>query len=144
MTQKWNERFMQMAITTASWSKDPKRKVGCVIVNQDKIILSTGFNGFPRGVRDDARLIDRDIKLLMIVHAEANAIASAARQGHSLIGSTMYVNSEICSQCAALAIQAGIIHIVMKKVDRCTSWRMSHDIAKEMLSDIGVTWEEEL
>src|SRR5262249_34948581 len=49
----WDERFMLLALQIASWSKEKGRRVGAVIVGPDKEIRSTGFNGFPRGVRDD-------------------------------------------------------------------------------------------
>ena len=49
---KWNVRFMQMAQLISTWSKDASTKVGCVIVSPEKVILSMGYNGFPRGVDD--------------------------------------------------------------------------------------------
>ena len=53
MSDKWDERFLDLATHISGWSKDPSTKVGCVVVGEDREIRSTGFNGFPRGISDD-------------------------------------------------------------------------------------------
>lgn len=111
MTDKWIARFIRQAQHTATWSKDPRRKVGCVIVDKDYNILSGGFNGFPRGISDDLRLHDKEIKNRLIVHAEANAIAAAARNGHSVKGASAFISNFPCRPCAGLLIQAGIKNV---------------------------------
>src|ERR1700733_10470099 len=94
---KWALRFLRVAMEIASWSKDPRHKVGCVIVDDDRNQLSGGYNGFPRRVADDHRLEDsthtvaESEKLLIMIHAEANAVAAAARNGHSIKGSIVYI-----------------------------------------------------
>lgn len=108
MTDKWVARFIRQAQHTSNWSKDPRRKVGCVIVDNDYNILSGGFNGFPRGISDDLRLQDKEVKNRLIVHAEANAIAAAARNGHSVKNATAFISNFPCRPCAGLLIQAGI------------------------------------
>ena len=72
--KKWDLRFLEMARNAASWSKDPSTKVGAIIVDDDKRVISVGYNGFPKGVRDDERLDDRQEKYKIIVHAERNAL----------------------------------------------------------------------
>ena len=63
MSTKWDQRFLKLAEHISGWSKDPSTKVGCVVVGEDREIRSTGFNGFPRGIADDAaRLEDREQK----------------------------------------------------------------------------------
>jgi dCMP deaminase len=114
MTEKWICRFMNMAIETSKWSKDPRRKVGCIIVDEDYNTLSGGFNGFPRRIKDDNRLEDKIVKNKIIIHAEANAVAAAARNGHSLKGGLAFVTNFPCLQCAGLLIQSGIKLIVCK------------------------------
>ena len=49
----WNDRFMDMAMLMSTWSKDPSTQTGAVIVGEGKVILSTGYNGLPRGVHED-------------------------------------------------------------------------------------------
>ena len=55
----WDELFILQATLIAQKSKDPSTKVGCVIVNDDNVILSTGFNGFPRGIEEDWKIAGR-------------------------------------------------------------------------------------
>src|SRR5688572_32906130 len=68
-TLKWDRRFLQVAKLFSTWSKDPSTQIGSVIVGTDRVIRSTGYNGFARGVADDARLHDREQKYPLIVHA---------------------------------------------------------------------------
>ena len=63
MNEKWDRRFIDLALHISEWSKDPSTKVGCVVVGEDREIRSTGFNGFPRGIEDSMeRLEDRELK----------------------------------------------------------------------------------
>ena len=131
---------MDHAKAIAQWSKDPRRKVGCLIVDADQNQLSGGYNGFPRGiVDDDRRLNNREIKLKMIVHAEANAVAAAARNGHSINGATAYVTHNLCSQCACLLIQAGIKRVVcVEQQDYSSDWEKDFQWARVLLEETGV------
>lgn len=80
---KWDHRFLELAELVGSWSKDPSTQVGAVIVDIDNRIVSTGFNGFPRGCLDHADTLgDRDRKLLRTIHAEDNALLFARRRRH--------------------------------------------------------------
>jgi len=75
MKQKWINRFQELSEHIAGWSKDPNRKVGCVIVDEANHILATGYNGFPKDIEDDEKsLYDQDLKRKMMVHAERNAV----------------------------------------------------------------------
>jgi dCMP deaminase len=138
----WDRKFMEMAVLVASWSKDPSTKVGCVIADSDHAQLSEGFNGFPRGIADDGRLQQRELKYRLIVHAEANAIAAAARNGHSLKGSTAYVTFTPCAQCAALLIQAGVSRVVSVKGIVPDRWKADCDLSLAMFHEAGIAYEE--
>jgi len=109
----WDEYFLNIAKVVSIKSKDPKCPVGAVIVSQDKIPLTMGFNGLPRGVHDDEQvLLDADEKLRVICHAEYNAIMNAARMGGCpLQGATIYVTKFPCLSCCNAIIQAGIRRI---------------------------------
>jgi dCMP deaminase len=108
----WNEYFLGIAEAAKMKSKDPKCKVGAVIVSRDNVVLSTGFNGLARGVADDEILLgDVNEKLKVICHAEANAILNAARMGVALDGTAIYVNKFPCLACCNFIIQAGIKRI---------------------------------
>ena len=108
----WTSYFFDGIPWIASKSKDPNTKVGCIITNQDHSIVATGYNGFPRGVYDDTeRYEDRDIKLQLVVHAELNAIAYAAKHGVPLDNTTLYIDWVPCQNCMKAIIQAGITKI---------------------------------
>jgi dCMP deaminase len=109
----WDDYFLNVAKAVSIKSKDPKCPVGAVIVSDDNLILSTGFNGLARGVHDDEKtLFDTDEKLRVICHAENNAIVNAARVGgHPLQGTTIYVTKFPCLACCNVIIQAGIKRI---------------------------------
>ena len=135
----WDARWMQQAEAVAQWSKDPRRKVGCLIVDADNNQLSGGYNGFPRGIADDDRLHDRDVKLKMIVHAEANAVAAAARNGHSLYGSIAYITHAPCSQCVCLLIQAGVSLVVYAEQENYSAeWKEDFFLALKLLTEAGI------
>jgi dCMP deaminase len=140
---KWDLRFLDIAKQIAAWSKDPRTKVGCVIVDNDHNQLSGGFNGFPRGVLDDDRLEDHDTKLRISVHAEANAVATAARNGHSLKQSTAYITMQPCPQCAALLIQSGVTRVVAQAN---TAWSERNaelvHVARQLLYEARIKFEE--
>jgi len=138
----WDKKFLDAATLVASWSKDPSTKVGCVITDDDHNQLAGGFNGFPRGVADDHRLTDRETKLKLIVHAEANAVAAAARNGHSLKGSTAYVTLPPCTQCAALLIQAGVRRVVFLSGVKPSKWEADWVLAQGLLTEAGIEFEE--
>ena len=140
MSTKWDQRFLKLAEHISGWSKDPSTKVGCVVVGEDREIRSTGFNGFPRGIADDAaRLEDREQKYPLICHAEENAIMHAARIGLSLKGCTAYVTWPPCTRCARSLIQAGVIEVVYPEdSDVPERWMADFDMSTNMMEEAGL------
>ena len=136
---KWDLRFLRIAEEVRLWSKDPGTKVGCVLVNERRI-LSTGYNGFPATISDDLeRYIDRDFKLSITVHAEANAILNAAKNGTKVEGSTLYVTFPPCSQCASAVIQAGVAKVVCPDPAKAPErWRSNFIAANNLFYEAGV------
>ena len=109
----WDEYFMGVALLAAKRSKDPNTQVGACIVNKNKRILSTGYNGFPYGCSDDIFPWERegeDTKYKYVVHAELNAILNAG--GKNLEGSRLYVDLFPCNECAKAIIQSGISEVI--------------------------------
>jgi dCMP deaminase len=111
----WDEYFMGVALLAAERSKDPNTQVGACIVDENNRILSTGYNGFPRGCSDDIfpwnrNESDGETKYPFVVHAELNAILNT--RGKSLVGSRVYVGLFPCHECAKAIIQAGIKEVV--------------------------------
>lgn len=137
MISSWDRRFMRLADEISSWSKDPRKKIGCLIVDADRNPVATGFNGFPRGMCDDERLQDQTLKRRIIMHAEANAIITAGRP--RCLGCTLYVSMQPCCTCAGAIIQAGIARVVYRlRVSTSTHWDESFALALEMFSETGV------
>lgn len=140
---KWDQRYLRLAYEVAQWSKDPSSKIGAVTVGAKGQVLSQGFNGFPRGLKDDfTRLHDRETKYKFVVHAEMNAIYNATYNGTSLDGATLYVYGlPICSECAKGVIQVGIKRVVMpnQKVDG--KWLDSWMTSMNFFDEAGVGFE---
>lgn len=144
MSQKeWDQRFMEVARLTSTWSKDPSSKVGAVTVNSKNIVVSSGWNGFPRGLKDDfSRLTDRELKYKFVVHAEMNTIYNATYNGVSLDGSTLYVYGlPICSECAKGVIQVGIKRVVMPISVMPEKWFESWLTSKSFFDEAGVEYD---
>eukprot|EP00899_Mesostigma_viride_P024520 jgi/Mesvir1/5252/Mv15371-RA.1 len=114
----WDDYFMAVAFLSAQRSKDPNRQVGACIVNDQKIILGIGYNGFPRGCNDHdlpwaKKSTDNDAlktKYLYVCHAEVNAILN--RNPSNVSKQRIYVTMFPCNECAKMIIQAGISEVV--------------------------------
>jgi len=140
VSNKWDLRFLHLASHISDWSKDPSTKVGCVVVGSDREIRSTGFNGFPRGIKDTSeRLDDREQKYPLICHAEENAIMHAARVGVSLKGCVAYVTWPPCTRCARSLIQAGVVEVVFPEdIDVPERWVADFDMSMSMMKEAGL------
>jgi dCMP deaminase len=148
MTEKWDRRFLELAKFFSTFSKDPSTQVGAVIVDQNKMVVGSGYNGFPRGVDDSPeRYNDRELKYKLIVHAEQNAIINA---GHRCIGATIYVypafgKPPLCSTCAKSVIQAGIRRVVGYEPevdsDRAARWADELAAAYLLCNEAGLEME---
>lgn len=138
---KWTERYFNMAKETASWSKDPSRQIGAVIIGDKGQIKSQGYNGFPRGVKDTPeRYNDRPTKYKYVSHAEANAVYNALHNGTQVLGDTIYVTGlPVCHECAKAIIQVGIKRVVYDTPLRAEdSWFESCSLALSMFDESGV------
>ncbi len=137
--EKWDRRFLEMAALVGTWSKDPSTKVGAVIVRADRTVASVGFNGFPRGMRDDEHLYaDRELKYSRTVHAEVNAILAAQEP---VRGCTLYLSPFMpCDRCAVQVIQAGIRRVVTLKAtdEQNERWGKAFETTRQMLTEAGV------
>lgn len=117
----WDEYFMEIAQTVAKRSNCSRRSVGAVIM-KDNHILSAGYNGTPRGVKNCfdggcprcAGTVKSGTHLdeCLCTHAEQNAICQAALYGVAINGATIYVTISPCLTCAKLIINAGIREVV--------------------------------
>jgi dCMP deaminase len=138
----WDLYFLNMLDMIASKSPDPRTKVGCLIIGEDNELLSTGYNGFPRGVEPTTARLDNEEKLYWMVHAENNAVLNAARHGTRLKGSTAYTPFIPCPVCAGAFIQAGIKTIVMylnsPNLEHTARWADKYKRSAVMLKEAGI------
>ena len=108
----WDEYFMSIAQVVATRSTCPRKYVGSVIV-RNRTILSTGYNGSIRGMPhcSDVGHMMEDNHCVATIHAEANAIIQAAKNGVMIDGATNYVTASPCWQCFKQLANAGIVRI---------------------------------
>ena len=141
MFNKWTQRFLELAAHVAEWSKDPSTRVGAVAVAPDsRAVLSTGYNGLPRGVEDFPCRMQRPGKYLWTAHAEENLVAHAARQ--TLAGATVYVTHLCCANCTRMLINAGVSRIVCGP--GLTNMDYEHfSVARQMMKEAGIELEVE-
>lgn len=133
----WGDYLMGFADHAARKSKDPSTQVGAVLT-RDRRVLCSGFNGLPQGVKDTHERYERPRKYLLVAHAEANVIATAARYGISTEGSEMYVTHFPCSGCAKLIVQSGIKKVVVGP-GTTSMPQEEFDAAQDMFFEAGVT-----
>jgi len=109
----WDEYFMSIARVVASRSTCDRRHVGAVLV-RDRTILSTGYNGSIRGMPhcDDVGHMMENGHCVATIHAEANAIIQAARNGVKIDGATVYVTASPCWNCFKMLANAGVSRVV--------------------------------
>jgi dCMP deaminase len=118
----WDEYFMKIAALVSERSTCMRRRVGAIIVN-NKRIISTGYNGAPRGLQHclEVGCLREQLgipsgerqELCRGAHAEQNAIIQAASSGVSMEGATMYCTTAPCATCAKMILNAGIKRLVL-------------------------------
>lgn len=143
LLNKWDKRWLEIAGVVSTWSKDPSTQIGAIAV-KDKRLVSTGYNGFPRGIQDyDDRWNNREEKYKYVVHAEMNCIYNANYHNQSLKGSTMYiVGLPVCHECAKGIIQAGVVRVVAQFKDAPLKWARSTEITEKMFKEAGIIYDQ--
>ena len=140
---RWRNYFLSIAEVCARQSKDPSTKVGAVIADRFDRVVSMGFNGLPRGVKDKAAVLkDREVKNMVTLHAEVNAIVFAKQDVSECI---IYCTHVPCSQCSALIIQAGIKEVVVgveSGKELSSAWDVSIAMTRKMFKEAGVKMVE--
>ena len=136
MATDWNKWFLGLAEYVSTASKDPSTKVGSVIVDEERRVVSLGYNGFPRGVDDtEERLNNRDLKYRIIVHAERNSLLFARGP---VKGCTIYTYPMMpCAVCASMIIQSGIKKVVAPKSDN-PRWQEDIELSLLLFKEAGV------
>ena len=109
----WDEYFMRIAEQVATRATCDRKHVGAVIM-RDKSILATGYNGSIRGLShcdEDGHLME-DGHCVRTIHAEANAVIQAARNGVRIDQATIYVTASPCWNCFKMIANGGLVRIV--------------------------------
>ena len=137
----WDRYFMDIAQVAAKRSNCSRRQVAAVLV-RDKRIISTGYNGTPRGVRNCSdggcprcssnAPSGSKLTECLCSHAEENAIVQAAYHGIMVKGATLYTTYSPCLLCAKMIINAGIVEVVYHERYSIDSTSMA------LLSEAGV------
>lgn len=134
----WDEYFMNLAITVSERGTCDRAYVGCVIVNEDNRIVTTGYNGSIKGNPhcDDIGHTMRDGHCIATIHAEMNALLYCAKEGISVNGCKAYVTHFPCLNCTKSLIQAGIKEIYYKEAYRVDEY------AIELLKRNKISYEK--
>lgn len=154
MNQKnyeWDKYFLEMARFTASKSKDTSTKCGCVLVNNENVVIAMGYNGFPRGTEydDSAKVINKPEKYFWFEHAERNAVYCAARTGAKTDNCKAYVTGPPCHDCARALVQSGIREVIvpvkhnfLTRMKNGGSWQESCERAMIILQNANILYRE--
>lgn len=136
--------FYPILLHESQFSKDPNRKICAAAFDKQLNRLASGWNGAPRGVHDFSWRYDKPLKEFYVCHAEENLVASAARLGIKLEGSSVLITElHPCARCTRLLIQAGVREIYYpawptsgKEIRQ--DWLDNFEHAKKMLEESGV------
>ena len=125
----WNSYFINLAHAVKLRSKDPNTKVGCVIVNADRHIISTGYNGMPPGFDETDSLWRSEDKYNYVIHAEMNALLHSTQYTANCV---LYTTMFPCKECAKAICSAGI------KAVYYSDSRFKTEIATNLFNQSGV------
>lgn len=129
----WDDYFLNIAEQVSLRSPDPTTKHGCVIVDENNRVLSTGYNGPVKGFPNNKIQFKRPQKYDWMIHAEDNAVLFAKCD---LEGSTAYITGHPCGQCFRRLAQAGVKRIVYgPKMSKCITsneFKVCNDISREL------------
>lgn len=131
----WDEYFMAIASQVASRATCDRKHVGAVIV-RDRTILSTGYNGSIRGRAhcDEVGHMMEAGHCVRTIHAEANAIIQAAKNGVAIEGADIYITASPCWQCFKQIANAGIMRIIFGEFYRDERiYEVARDLGIELL-----------
>lgn len=126
MRKSWDEYFIEITKMVATRSTCDRAFVGCVLVNSDNRIISTGYNGSVTGNPhcDEVGHTMRDGHCIATIHAEMNALLYCAKEGISVKGAKAYVTHFPCLNCTKALIQAGISEIIYKEAYRVDDYAL--------------------
>ena len=110
---RYDKAYLRMANECAKLSFCKRKQVGAIIV-KDRMIISDGYNGCPKGFANICE-DDEGYTKWYVLHAEANAISKVASSTQSCTGATLYITLSPCKECSKLIHQSGIKRVVYQK-----------------------------
>ncbi len=134
----WDEYFLQLAEDVSHRSPDPSTKHGCVIVDADRRVVSTGYNGPVAGLSNELVPLSRPAKYDWFIHAEDNAVAFARCD---LRGATAYITGAPCAACFRRLLQVGIRRVVHGERTAASLTEAEQEACRQMAIDRGIDWE---
>ena len=138
----WDTYFMLIAKISSMRSKDPNTQVGACIINNDRKIVSCGYNGAPTGFSDEIMPWNREgdfenTKYPYVCHAELNAILNS---NADLRGCTIYVDLFPCNECAKAIIQSGIKKVIYLS-DKYNGTK-ENIVSKKLFDECNIVYEQ--
>lgn len=136
-----SELMRQLYRIAAEHSPDPSTKVAAAVVSPDGVIIGLGVNAFPEGVVASKDRLQRPLKYKYIMHAEASAIADAARDGYATKSSMMVCPWACCPSCALFIASAGLSELVVHRpvfAKGGDHWKAEVAIGHQILKEANV------
>ncbi len=133
----WDTYYLSQAAMISRRSKDPNTQVGGLIVTPDHQVAG-GYNGLPFGIKEWLERWERPTKYRLVIHAEMNALLSAAKSGVQLRGSTLYITMMPCSNCALHVIQAGVKRVVYFHSSLSDAMKKACDLTPLLFAEAGI------
>jgi dCMP deaminase len=133
----WDQYFLALAEQVSRRSPDPATKHGCVLVDQDHRVISTGYNGPVSGLPNKLVPLERPAKYDWFIHAEDNAVAFARCD---LRGATAYITGRPCAACFRRLLQVGIRRIVQGDREARSLTDEELQACRTMAEAMGVSW----
>ena len=130
--------YMSVAFAHAKLSKGIRAKVGAALVTESGVILA-GYNGLAPSGSNELEYTTEDGQLITkpeVIHAELNCILKAAKEGVSILDSTIYITLSPCLVCSEMLVAAGVKRVVYYKEYKCTKGidnLKKHDIIVERI-----------
>lgn len=145
LSPRWKEYFVNILHTSAAMSKDENTQVGCLIIDTDnKVVISSGWNDLPRGVKHTPERNTRPLKYLFTSHAEQSCLTNALRLNARVLGYTMLTTLACCPQCSCSVVNSGISEVVTPPPDfNHVTYGKDFQYSLEIMREGGVFWTYE-
>lgn len=142
LSPRWKQYFIDILHTSAAMSKDANTKVGCLIIDtENKVVVSSGWNDLPRGVKHTPQRNSRPLKYLFTSHAEQSCLTNALRLNVRVAGYTMLTTLACCPQCSCSVVNSGIAEVVTPEPDlQHVTYGSDFFYSVEIMQEGGIAW----